>query len=399
MNDSFEEGECGCLYNRCDAIVPNAMPAFWKARLALFLCRCLLLFAGSCFPLLTVQSVCSVCRQAVRYQTSACVRLHGQPSVLVPARTRACFWASLTSTDGIMPKCLTDSSMYRLYCRRLPAQVSRTSRWRCRQPCDTCCEHTSSPMAVTFYGVNEATASFRWIRSRILAGDKRSLLMCSSACDRMMPGLGAEWFFDLSWEVGGFLLWWCCASKLFFPALFDNWFFGVARKKVMLVLFTHIFAQVCVKSCVHRCAMVSGQNIMWIIVFTGVWESMGGILCELLCWQVCKAQWAQRYMSFCVCRCVKVGGQEVCPFFAVYRMDDVACGEGCGALLVSRMILLFLSRLWRTMAVLLMSSVCVCVWIIGRQFRIARGMQSLAACLSSSCRWVWGVCRHNNCNG
>lgn len=35
-------------------------------------------------------------------------------------------------------------------------------------------------------------------------------------------------------------------------------------------------------------------------------------------------------------RCVNVGGQEVCPYFAVYRMNDAVHREGLGTLLVSK---------------------------------------------------------------
>lgn len=35
-------------------------------------------------------------------------------------------------------------------------------------------------------------------------------------------------------------------------------------------------------------------------------------------------------------RCVNVGGQEVCPYFAVYRMNDAVHREGFGTLLVSK---------------------------------------------------------------
>ena len=35
-------------------------------------------------------------------------------------------------------------------------------------------------------------------------------------------------------------------------------------------------------------------------------------------------------------RCVNVGGKEVCPYFAVYRMNDAVHREGFGTLLVSK---------------------------------------------------------------
>lgn len=47
----------------------------------------------------------------------------------------------------------------------------------------------------------------------------------------------------------------------------------------------------------------------------------------------------------CCYRCVNVGGQEVCPYFAVYHMDQAVLREGCGSLLVSMCCMIYLTNI------------------------------------------------------